>query len=240
MTLAAAAFLFSWSIFGSFVQTVSGFGYGVLTMAILPYFVPYAQATAVCSMCGGTLSAMVALRCRDKIDYKLMWPMLAGHIVASTGAIWFSVGQSKETLMRLLGLALIGLSVYFLFFNDRLRIRPTRLNGVVAGALGGIGGGLFAIGGPPVVVYLLSATCDKETYRATIQAYFAISSVVLFVARLQSGIIDGYVVQLWALALAALAAGVWLGNLFFRRISPTVLRRSVYAMMAVSGIVMLL
>lgn len=239
MTLASTAFFLFLCMSAGAIQCITGFGFGVILMAALPFFLPYAQAVAVSSMCGGTLAAMVTIRCHKSIRYRLMWPMLAGYAVASTASIRFSLGQSREFLMRLLGIVLILLSLYFIFLNDRLRIRPSPKNGVIAGIFGGIGGGLFAIGGPPAVVYMLSATSDKGEYRATTQAYFALGGLISFLARLQSGLIDSQVIRLWGLALAALAAGVYLGNLFFRRISPTVLRRSVYAMMAVSGMIML-
>ena len=89
----------------------------------------------------------------------------------------------------LLGVVLVAFSLYFLLFQKKIRLKPTVPNGVLAGTLGGVLNGLFATGGPPVVLYLSSAMQDKTAYFATIQFYFAFTNLYATIMRLANGMI---------------------------------------------------
>ncbi len=222
------------------MQSTTGFGFGILCMAIFPHILPsYLQATAVSSVCAATMSSMVAIRCRKHINFKIILPLFAGYGVASVWSIHYAKAQAEGFMVRLLGGVLILVSVYFIFFSDKFRVKPTFLNGVAAGLLGGVGSGLFSIGGPPVVIYLMSAVSDKDEYRACSLAYFAIGSWYVSAARWVNGVFDAQTVRLWLMAIAALWVGTWIGNRIFYRINAATLKRLVYCFMAISGAIML-
>jgi uncharacterized membrane protein YfcA len=140
----------------------------------------------------------------------------------------------------MLGVLLILLSFYFIFISNRIRIKPTVRNGLISGSIGGVGAGLFGIGGPPVIVYLLSALDTKEEYRACISLHFAISGVTMGITRVFNKIITLQVLQYLVLALIALFIGIWLGNKIFRRLDDRSLRNIVYVFMVLSGLKLLM
>ena len=109
----------------------------------------------------------------------------------------------------------------------------------IAGGLGGLLGGLFGTGGPPMVVYLLASSESKEEYLGTIQAYFALTNVSTILVRAWNGMITPPVIQYWAVGLIALALGVLAGQKLFRRLDGEKLKKVVYLFMIGSGIVML-
>lgn len=237
--VATAIFLISCTA-GAVVQTTTGFGFGILCMAIFPYILPsYLQATAVSSVCAATMSSMVAVRCRKHINFKLILPLFTGFSIASVWSIRCAKAQPEGLMVKLLGGVLILVSIYFIFFSGKFRLRPTFFNGVIAGVLGGVGSGMFSIGGPPVVIYLMSATSDKDEYRACSLAYFAIGSWYVSAARWLNGVFDAQTVHLWLMAIIALCAGTYIGNLIFNRINAATLKRLVYCFMAISGVTML-
>lgn len=237
--IAIAIFLFTCTA-GAIVQATTGFGFGILCMAVFPYILPsYLQATAVSSVCAATMSSMVAIRYRRYINFKIILPLLAGYSLASVWSIRYAKAQSEGVMVRLLGAVLILVSIYFIFFSGKIRIRPTVFNGVLAGLIGGVGSGMFSIGGPPVIIYLMSAISDKDEYRACSLAYFAIGSWYVSAARWLNGVFNAQTVSLWALAVGALCVGTYIGNRIFSRINAATLKRLVYCFMAVSGLTML-
>ena len=137
----------------------------------------------------------------------------------------------------MLGIVLILLSIYFMFYSGKVRIKPSFANGVIAGAIGGIGTGFIGIGSPPAVIFLMSATNDKNVYRSSSLAYFAIGSWYASGVRVVNGITNLRVVTLWVIALAA---GTYIGSKLFDKINTDMLTKIVYGFMAVSGIAMLL
>ena len=234
-----AMFLFSCAV-GALIQTTTGFGFGIVCMAIFPYILPsFGQSVAISSLCAAPMSSVVALRCRKHVNLKMILPLFAGYSLAVAWSIRYSKTQSEGLLIRLLGVVLILVSVYFIFFSNTLRIRPNFFNGFCMGIFCGIGAGMFGIGGPPAVIYLMSATQDKDEYRACSLAYFAIGSWYASGVRMFNGIINGQTVRWWMLALAALVVGVWAGNRLFYKINAKVLKRLVYGFMAISGLTML-
>lgn len=237
--IAILAFLVT-CVAGAVVQTTTGFGFGILCMAIFPYILPsYLQATAVSSICAATMSSMVAIRCRKQINFKIILPLFIGYSIASVWSIRYAKTQSEGLMVKLLGVVLILVSIYFIFFSGKVRIKPTFINGVAAGLIGGVGSGMFSIGGPPVVIYLMSAISDKDEYRACSLTYFAIGSWYVSAARWLNGVFDAQTVYLWLMAIAALFVGTYIGNLIFDRINAVTLKRLVYCFMAVSGVTML-
>lgn len=237
--LIIAIFLLS-CLVGAVIQATTGFGFGIFVMAIFPHILSsYAQSAALSSICAATMSAMVVIRYGKHINFKLILPLLVGYSVAAILSVQYAKAQSEGFMVRLLGAVLILLSIYFLFFCDKICIKPTFLNGVLAGVLGGVGSGLFSIGGPPVVIYLMSATTDKDEYRACSLLYFTVSSTYVTAVRWANGLLSPETVYLWLLAIAALGAGSYIGNRIFHRINAGTLKRLVYGFMAISGVTML-
>ena len=122
----------------------------------------------------------IAVKYRRHINWKLLWWPLVANSVFSLAGIWFQDAGTETLLRRILGITLVVLSIYFIFFSSRLVIRANLWTGLAAGAISGVCGGLMSIGGPPMVAYYLAATRSKEEYAATLQTYFIFSTVYIF------------------------------------------------------------
>lgn len=224
-----------------FVQRVSGFGLGIFAMMFMPHFLPShtMAATISCLFSCGT-SAYNAVKYRKDTDYKTVLPVLIAAMVCIPVAVWFSAKVSVSVFEYLLGGVLIVLSIYFLFFNSRIKIRPTAANGVLAGALGGTLNGLFSTGGPPVVLYLTQTTEDNLTYFATIQFYFGITNIYAVAMRALNGVLTLETLGYAAVGLVGCMAGDFLGKQVFDKLDSNKLKTIIYIGMIISGIVMFL
>jgi len=228
------------SVGGGFVQRVSGFGLGIFVMLFFPYLLPgYAMGAAVSCLMSVVGSGYNALCYRKEIRFKLVLPLICAAAVTIPIAVHFSAAAPEALMKRLLGIVLVALSIYFLFFSQKIRIRPTVANGVLAGALGGTLNGLFSTGGPPVVLYLVHAASDPKVYFATIQFYFALTNLYSSVMRLLNGIITWEVMGWFGLSLIGWAAGNHIGVRVFEKLNGESLKRVIYIGMIFSGILML-
>lgn len=224
----------------AFVQRVSGFGFGIFAMLFLPYFLPsQAAASTVASLISCVCNGYNAIRYRKSVRPRIMLPLVCAALVTIPIAVRFSAVGPEHLLKRLLGVVLILLSLYFLFFSKRIHIRPTVPNGLLAGALGGTLNGLFSTGGPPAVLYLMHATEDNLTYFATIQAYFALTNIYSSTMRALNGLITREILLLSVLGLAGWWIGDRVGTKVFARLNPERLRQVIYIGMIASGILML-
>ena len=133
---------------------------------------------------------------------------------------------------------LILLSIYMFFFSSKIKIKPNPFTGLVAGGGSGVLGGLFSMGGPPVVIYFMqSEGDDKEKYLATIQMYFLLSNIYGTTVKAINGFITKEVLILAAFGSVGMVAGIFIGKLIFKRLRADVLRRVVYCFMAVAGVI---
>ena len=221
-----------------FVQRVSGFGLGIFAMMFLPYFTPTPVAATISTLFSCVTSTYNAIRYRKDIVYKTAIPMVCAALVAIPIAVYFSAVVSAQIFQYLLGGVLILLSIYFLFFNQRVRLKPTLINGVLAGTVGGTLNGLFSTGGPPVVLYLSSALSSNAAYFATIQFYFCFTNIYAMIMRAVNGLLTKDAVIYAAIGLVGCMAGDALGKRVFHKLNGEMLKRIIYIGMIVSGIVM--
>lgn len=227
------------SAMGGFIQRVTGFGFGIFVMIFFPYVIhPHTSAAAVSTIASCILSIYNAIRYRKNIPYKKIIPLVAAALVTIPIAVRFSVFVSGDVFKKALGIVLIALSLYFLFLNNRIKMKPTVKNGVIAGGLGGILSGLFSTGGPPVVLYLMNALTDNVMYFASTQFYFGLTGIYSTLVRFFNGIITSEVVVYSVIGLAGSMVGNFIGKHIFDKLNGQRLRQLVYFGMIISGIVM--
>ena len=174
--------------FATFVQRVCGFGMGIVAILLLPLLIrSYSLPAAITNACSAFSASYLAVKYRKDAVMRLVPPVLCGSFIMTFLSVRFSRGASLDTLRILLAAMLILMSLWFLFLSKKITIQPKVRNGVIAGGLGGVMNGLFATGGPPVVVFFLGATATHAAYFATIQTYFAFNNVYASIIRKSAG-----------------------------------------------------
>ncbi len=231
-------FLILVATIGSLIQRVTGFGFGIFAMMFLPYFcVTYGEANALSGMLSLVATLIVSISLFKLVDWKNLILPAAACSIASYFAVMFMAGQKDNTLRIMLGVFLIILSIYFLFFSSKIRIKPTWYGGLAAGSLSGILSGLFAMGGPPVVIYFMESEKDIKRYIATIQAYFLITNITNLTIKASAGFVTGDVLLLWCFGALGMIAGLIIGNKIFCKLDACLIKKMVYGMMAISGVI---
>jgi len=220
----------------SYIQSVTGFGFGIFAMIFLPSLLLYTEANAVSTLLSGLTSVAVVVVMYRKISWKnLVFPAI-GCLLSTYFAVSFIKSQKNETMTLLLGIALFVLSLYFFFFSDKIKIKPTWYAGLIAGIASGVLNGMFSIGGPPVVIYYMQSEESSERYLATISAYFVFSGIISVATKLSAGF---FTVQAWiavAVGIAGMLHGAFVGKRTRDRIKPQMIKKAVYGFMAISGI----
>ena len=224
-----------------FIQRVSGFGLGIFAMLFLPYLMsePVAATAVSCLVsCGAT--TYNTIRYRKHIPYKTILPLIMASLVTIPIAVYYAASISGNFFKMLLGIVLILISLYLLFFDSKISIKPTVRNGLLAGATGGTLGGLFSTQGPPVVLYLTYATQGKMAYFAGLQFYFCLTNYYATAIRIVNGFITSEVLLSSAFGFAGCMAGDLLGKLVFDKLDGQKLKKIIYAGMIISGILMII
>ena len=233
--------LFLIGIGAAFIQRVCGFGLGIFALLFLPHFMPsHGESIALCNILSAVVSGGNAFQFRKKIPFSTVLAPLCAAMITVPVASYFSSRVSKETFVFVLGVCLICLSIYFFFFSERVKFRPTVKNGLLAGALSGTLNGLFSTGGPPSVVYLTQTLSENVVYFAAIQFYFTCTNLYALVFRVINGAVTSSLLLYSVFALVGCLVGNRIGERVFSRLDGARLRKVIYGGMILSGIVMLI
>ena len=220
----------------SFIQSVTGFGFGIFSMIFLPSLLLYTEANVLSTMLSLFTSLAIVLVMWRKINFKhIVFPII-GCLFSTYVAVEFINSQNNRTLLLMLGIVLVLLSVYFFFFSDKIKIKPTWYAGLIAGILSGTMSGMFAIGGPPAVIYFLQSEDDTDDYLATLSAYFVLSGTISIITKAANGFITPTVWLAFGIGFIAMALGALIGTFARGKCNSTMIKKTVYGFMAISGI----
>nr|MCR5454750.1 sulfite exporter TauE/SafE family protein [Bacteroidales bacterium] len=148
------------------------------------------------------------------------------------------VSKSDDGFLRIiLGVVLISLAVYFLFFSKKATVKPELKWQVSLGGLSGVMGGLFGMHGPAAVVYFLSSEKNKEGYLAIAQAYFVITNIYMSIFRAEYGFVTPTVGYSLLYALPGIFLGIFFGRKVFDCINQHTLKKIIYIYMIIAGII---
>lgn len=225
----------------SFTQRVSGFGFGIFMMTILPHIAPsYGEATALCGLLASVTALFPAVTMRKHMNVHKLWPILLTFVIVSFVFTFLMTKVDSRSMKHILGGILIAVSVYFFFFSDKIHIKPNMPTQISMGTISGIMGGLFAMQGPPAVIYFLGCAKDKDEYIALAQWYFLIGNLMMTMYRAGHGLVTVSVGKAFAVALIGVLIGLWLGAKVYKHINGKLLKKIVYAYMAIAGIITLI
>ena len=137
-------------------------------------------------------------------------------------------------------MALILVSIYFIFFSSRIKIPANKKGQITAGTISGLLGGFFGAQGPPAVLYFVSTVKDKNQYMALMQSYLLCGNIMMTMVRAYNGFLTPSVGWDYLYGIGGVAIGTTLGAYVFKHIPNRWFRYVVYCYIGISGIIMLI
>lgn len=236
-----AILIFLLSLAGAFVLRVCGFGFGVFTMAWLPYLLPsYGEATTLSGILAMSGSILVTIKNWKKIDWHKLTPILITFIISSCASIYFVSLADDHLLKRILGVMLIVASLWFLVISKHVTVKPTLPIQITMGTISGVMGGLFAMHGPAAVLYFLACSKDKDEYVALTMSYLLLGNIMMLGFRINNGFLTPAVGYAFLYGIIAVGIGTWIGGKVFKHLSTDVVKKVSYAYIAISGVMSLI
>lgn len=233
---ATFALIFVVTFVGSILQTVSGFGYVMIAMAILPMFLPISQCV-VLSQIGGVLMCLWVIWGKfSRINWRyVFFPVLFASLGSLAGLLFLS-DLSTGTYMKALGILLVVLAVWMWKLSARFKIKQGVSSGAVCGIVGGVMGALFGISVPPLVLYYSSGIREKDSYIVPLQITLAIQTFVCLAARVALNMWPVGVLPLVPAAVLGLVLGKFPGTWIYGKLDVAKLKIIIYIMVALLGV----
>ena len=233
--------IFLMALGASVTQRVCGFGFGIFIMMVLPFIMPtFGEATALSGLLAIFTALVPAIHMVRHVPWRKLIPILVTFVIVSFFSVLMVKHIDSHILKKVLGGVMILISLYFMFMNGKFTLKPSIPVQVSMGTISGIMGGLFAMQGPPAVIYFIGCSKDKTEYMAITQWYFLIGNTMMTIYRAGHGFVTGTVLTSWCVGIAGVLIGLLIGARIFHRINADMLRHVIYGFMAFSGVVALL
>ncbi|MBI5524711.1 MAG: sulfite exporter TauE/SafE family protein [Deltaproteobacteria bacterium] len=226
------------------VETVTGFGATVIALALGVHLVSLPALVVTLVMIGIVQSSWIVVRGFRQAAWRTLLtriiPICAVGLIAGR---LFSASAGVDRLKTVLGgfvVAVASLELSILLRGARPPSPLPAPAGIALLAGGGFFHGVFASGGPLVVMYAGRAIPEKAAFRATLSVLWLVLNVALLATFAVRHEIDAASVRLAVWLLFPLAAGIGAGELIHRRVNETVFKVVVQSLLLATGIWLLI
>ncbi|WP_017443947.1 sulfite exporter TauE/SafE family protein [Gayadomonas joobiniege] len=225
---------------GALSQTLSGFGFGLIVVGGFTLFdlLPLTSTAFLVSVLGFINCAGALFKAIHQVNKQVMLTLLLSMTPAMALGFYLLEFLSIEFevwLKVVLGLSILACCLSMLLKNHQHEYQSKQSHFAIAGGLGGILGGLFAISGPPLVYLCYRQPWTLVTLRSTLLAVFGIT------ALLRIGMVgfgtwpDHKTLATLAIALPVVLIMTSLGNKLAKLVSMRMVRGLAIILLTISG-----
>lgn len=225
-----------------FQDGITGFGSAALALPFLAILIGLNVSVPALIILGWLLSIFIILQSRQHIVWREYAKIMILAAIGMPVGVWLS-GYLPENQMKWIlavVMVLIGTHGFIRQFAKSKQHGPISerkkrwLSGFVT--LGGIMQGAFGTGGPLIVIYATRVYRDKGVFRCTLCLLWATLNPILIATRWAAGHkIDAAVLKVVAICLPSMFLGLVLGSIAHHRADEVTFRRIVYAVLILSG-----
>ena len=219
-------------------QSISGFGFGVVLVGVLPIFGIDIKRVVVLVTVLVTVNVGIALwRLRRHASWRRVLWVWVGVPLGFPAGLYLLTSAPLWMLRGLLGGVLVFAAIEPVFMRRRKPAPEKRRWALLTGVASGLLGGALSTGGPPVVIYFYRRQWSKELTKASVVLTFVGTLTVRLVGyTLKGGLITQQRLLESAILLPMVILGSLIGERLFHSISQRGFRRVVAAMLVVCGV----
>lgn len=201
-----------------FAQSVTGFGLAIVGMPLLRLLgLPATLSAPLIALIALSMRPMMLFHYWQGFSWRDVWRLGVASIVGIPLGIALLTTLDEHTVSVILGLVLIFYAFYTAFGARWLHLE----NHIIAewwafplGFLAGILGGAYNIFGPPAIIYANARHWQKTVFKANLQAFALMISVLTSGIHTLAGNITPEVLLLFMIgvpcAMMGMVAGFWL------------------------------
>ncbi|MDR5744631.1 sulfite exporter TauE/SafE family protein [Caballeronia sp. LZ029] len=229
---------FAAAVAGGFVRGASGFGGSLVMMPLLSLMTSPKFIVAPVLLLEAFAVLPVLRQFIGRAQWRVVMPICIAAFVALPFGAWALVNADQSLIRRAIGVLVLVFSLALLA-GVRHKAQPRVPTSIALGLLSGALLGGTGIGGPPVILYLLSSSAPSVDTRANLMVTVMAMSVAALIVLWMRGafMIDGPM-PLWILAPGYLF-GILAGMRLFGLIDERRFRRATLGFLVIVSVVTL-
>lgn len=221
------------------IRSLTGFGSALISVPLLALLFDLKFVVPLESLLEVGFTALLISKVYRKIHRKTLLPMIGGAALGTLLGTYFLRTLGDVFLKRSLGAFIIFFALYF--YRRGREERGQNLSaswGILAGASGGILGGMFGTSGPPFVAYLAYKLKEKDVLRASLIGMFAVDYTWRTAVFAFSGLLTTELLTFALFLTPVLVLSTVLGHKVHLRVSEKQFKRIVAGILLVSGVLL--
>ena len=202
----------------TFIRSALGFGEALVAVPLLTLVMPVQVAAPLSVLVSITVAAIVVIQDWRHVQIAGARPLVISTLFGIPLGLLVLKFVSEPAIKAALGAIIITFSIYSLAGRNQKELtndRAAPLFGFAAGILGGA----YGMNGPPLVVYGVLRRWTPAQFRATLQGYFLVASIVGMAGYAITGLWTRTVSRYFLLSLPLAVLAILAGQFLHRRLS---------------------
>jgi len=220
-------------------QALTGFGFGLVALAILGSWMDLRDAVVLTAPAGLVLNIALFLKLRRAFTFDDLVPLLMACLAGVPIGVWLVLNMGPRGLKLLMAFIMITTALHRMWVIQQKEPgkvwHPVKA-GIPCGLLSGILGGAFGVGGPPVVSYLVNRSMDRFRYVATVQVVAGGTAIIRLVQFAQAGRYEEVPYWMFVTTFASVLIGVFIGMRLLRKISDQGSQKGILVFLILGGL----
>jgi uncharacterized membrane protein YfcA len=222
-------------------RSAFGFGESLVAVPLLALWIPLNVAVPLSVLVSITIAAVVVVQDWKKIHLRSAGGLILYTLIGIPIGLVALVHFNEQIVKALLGAIIIIFSLYLLIGKQLKELKTDNFIWLfTCGLLAGILGGAYGINGPPLVIYGAKRRWSAQHFRATLQGYFLVASIVGMIGYWFSGLLVPAVWHYYLRSLVVILPAVFLGRVINHRLHGDNFFKHVYFVLLGIGLFLLI
>ena len=222
------------AVFAGFTQGMTGVGIITVALPLMALLVEMKTVIPMVGLLAVTINLALGWQMRGAIRWRLCLPLLLAAIPGIPLGVYVLKTVSSAALQIGLGAVLVAYGGYAVSRAPVQRDLSSFWAYVAGFVAGGLGGSI-GVSGPPIIVYTSIQPWSKDTIKATMVAYFLLTTLGISSMHAATGLVTDRVLNLYAASLPGLVLGGVLGIACYRHIRTEGYKRLLMLMILLLG-----
>lgn len=211
------------------IRSTLGFGEALVAVPLLALRLPLSVAVPLAVLVSLAMATVIVFQDWGHLHVRSASGLLVAALPGIPLGILLLAKGNEHMLKAILGLVIIGFSLYFLAGRGTMQVRENQRGWLLGcGFLSGVLGGACGMNGPPLAVYGALRRWSPQHFRATLQGYFLVASLASLIGYAVLGIWTATITRYFLLSLPAVIMATLLGRSVNKRMKDQGFFRLVY------------
>ena len=223
----------------SLVQSLTGFGFALVAVSLLPFFMDLPTAVTLVIAVGMMSNVALWWYYRDSFEWSRVVHLSAAALITIPIGVIGLRYVPEHLALQLLGVMVLAYAVY-----SWLQLSLPELSGrswaYAFGAASGVLTGAFNIGGPPIVIYGNCNQWSPQEFKGNLPGVFCVLSLAAIATHLWQGDFSGDLLAQVGCATPFFIAGLGLGIWLSKYVDANSFRQAVLVLLSIIGLKLLI